>query len=107
MGHNRDPFLSTVSVGTESSPACSMGGKKCLAIGRIELRGVVRADSGFIAVVVNTSNRAYFLRENDPLFDGYVVRITKNGVTFREMGRDRAGHITTHDVTKTLNTPAV
>lgn len=109
--HNRDPFLSPVSIetagGMVSSPACRTGGKRCLTIGRIELKGVVHADSGFIAVVVNSSNRAYFLRENDPLFDGYVVRITKDEVTFRETGKDHSGRPTTREVTKRLNTPAV
>ena len=72
-------------------------------IGRIKLKGVVRSESGFIAVVVNTANRAYFLRDNDPLMDGYVVRVTSNTVTFKETGKDRTGHSVTRDVTLTLS----
>ena len=66
----------------------------------------MRSGSGFIAVVVNAANRAYFLRENDPLMNGYVVRITSNAVTFKQTDKDRTGHPVTHVVTLTLSVPA-
>ena len=66
----------------------------------------MRSESGYIAVVVNAANRAYFLRENDPLMNGYVVRITSNAVTFKQTEKDRTGHPVTHDVTLTLGGPA-
>jgi len=106
-GHKRDPFISPVSMQTATATACTTGGKKCLVIDKIMLKGVVRADSGFIAVVVNSANRAYFLRENDPLFNGYVMRITGDAVTFRETGTDRLGHQTKRDVVKKLSGPSV
>jgi hypothetical protein len=73
MTGKRDPFFSPVVQ--EHGSGCSTG-KKCLEIGTINLRGVVKSDSGFIAVVTNNLNKAYFLRENDPVFNGYVVKIT-------------------------------
>ena len=91
---------------TATAAACNSGGKRCLAIDRISLKGVVRSESGYIAVVVNAANRAYFLRENDPLMNGYVVRITSNAVTFKQTEKDRTGHPVTHDVTLTLGGPA-
>jgi hypothetical protein len=100
----RDPFVSSVSTAPEAA-VCTSGGKRCLMIDRIKLKGVVRSESGFIAVVVNAANRAYFLRENDPLMNGYVVRVTSNGVTFKETSRDRIGHSVTRDVTLTMNGP--
>jgi hypothetical protein len=100
----RDPFISSVSTAPEAA-VCTSGGKRCLMINRIKLKGVVRSESGFIAVVVNAANRAYFLRENDPLMNGYVVRVTSNGVTFKETSRDRIGHSVTRDVTLTMNGP--
>lgn len=107
MAHGRDPFVSQILSKSEPAAGCSTGGKKCLVIDRLRLKGVVRADSGFIAVVVNSVNRAYFLRENDPLFNGYVVRITDNAVIFKETGKDRLGKPVTRDVTKTLSGPRV
>jgi len=60
-----------------------------------------------IAVVVNAANKAYFLRENDPVFNGYVVRITGDSVVFKETVQDALGHAFTHDVVKKLFVPAV
>ena len=104
MSGKRDPFFSPV-VQTNGS-GCSTG-KKCLEIGNINLRGVVKADSGFIAVVTNNLNKAYFLRENDPVFNGYVVKITGDSVVFQETVQDKLGKPFTREVVKRIFTPAV
>ena len=101
----RDPFISPV-VNHASGSGCSTG-KKCLEIGAINLRGVVHADSGFIAVVSNGLNKAYFLRENDPVFNGYVVKITGYSIVFQETLQDRLGKSFTREVVKRIVTPAV
>jgi hypothetical protein len=101
----RDPFISPV-VSHSSGSGCSTG-KKCLEIGTINLRGVVHAESGFIAVVSNSVNKAYFLRENDPVFNGYVVKITGDSIVFQETLQDRLGKTFTREVVKKITTPAV
>jgi hypothetical protein len=101
----RDPFISPV-VSHAGGSGCNTG-KKCLEIGAINLRGVVRAESGFIAVVSNGLNKAYFLRENDPVFNGYVVKITGDSVVFQETLQDRLGKSFTREVVKKITTPAV
>ena len=85
----RDPFISPV-VSHAGDSGCSTG-KKCLEIGAINLRGVVHAENGFIAVVSNGLNKAYFLRENDPVFNGYVMKITGDSIIFQETLQDRLG----------------
>ena len=101
----RDPFISPV-VSRAASTSCSSG-KKCLEIGTISLRGIVHAESGFIAVVSNGLNKAYFLRENDPVFNGYVMKITGDSITFQETLQDRLGKTFTREVVKKITTPAV
>ncbi len=101
----RDPFVSPV-VSHAGGSGCSTG-KKCLEIGAINLRGVVHAESGFIAVVSNSLNKAYFLRENDPVFNGYVVKITGDSIVFQETVQDRLGKTFTREVVKRITTPAV
>ena len=101
----RDPFISPV-VSHAGGSGCNTG-KKCLEIGAINLRGVVRAESGFIAVVSNGLNKAYFLRENDPVFNGYVMKITGDSVVFQETLQDRLGKTFTREVVKKITTPAV
>lgn len=104
MNGKRDPFFSPVVQ--QGGSGCSTG-KKCLEIGNINLRGVVKSDSGFIAVVTNNMNKAYFLRENDPVFNGYVVRITGDSVVFQETVQDKLGKPFTREVVKRIFTPAV
>ena len=101
----RDPFISPV-VSHAGGSGCSSG-KKCLEIGTINLRGVVHAESGFIAVVSNGLNKAYFLRENDPVFNGYVMKITGDSIVFQETLQDRLGKTFTREVVKKIITPAV
>ena len=101
----RDPFISPV-VSHAGGSNCNTG-KKCLEIGAINLKGVVRAESGYIAVVSNGLNKAYFLRENDPVFNGYVMKITGDSVVFQETLQDRMGKTFTREVTKKITTPAV
>lgn len=102
----RDPFVSpVVNLGAIGS-GCSSG-KRCLAIDQIALKGIVRSDVGMIAVVVNAMDKAYFLRENDPVFNGYVVKITGDSIVFKETFKDKLGKPLTRDVTKTISRPAV
>jgi hypothetical protein len=101
----RDPFLSPVVTHAGGS-GCSTG-KKCLEIGAVNLRGVVRSENGFIAVVSNGLNKAYFLRENDPVFNGYVMKITGDSIVFQETLQDRLGKSFTREVVKKITTPAV
>ncbi len=102
----RDPFVSPVMMTTMVGSGCSTG-KRCLAVDQINVKGVVRAESGMIAVVVNSMDKAYFLRENDPVFNGYVVRITGDSVVFKETVQDRMGKSFTREVTKKITAPAV
>ena len=105
MSGKRDPFFSPV-VQQPTGSGCATG-KKCLDIGQINLRGVVRSESGFIAVVTNSLNKAYFLHENDPVFNGYVMKITGDSVVFSESGQDKLGKPLTREVVKKITTPAV
>jgi len=100
----RDPFVSPVVTMSAAGSGCSSG-KRCLAIDQIALRGIVRSDNGMIAVVVNAAAKAYFLRENDPVFNGYVVKITGDSIVFKETFHDKLGKPLTRDITKTISRP--
>jgi Tfp pilus assembly protein PilP len=100
----RDPFVSPVVAMGISGSGCSAG-KRCLTIDQIALKGVVKSEAGMIAVVVNAMDKAYFLRENDPVFNGYVVKITGDSIIFKETFHDRLGKTLTRDVTKTITRP--
>lgn len=101
----RDPFVSPVVTHIENT-GCTTG-KRCLTPGQVSLKGVVRSENGMIAVVVNSMNKAYFLRENDPIFNGYVLRITGDSIVFKENFQDNLGKPRTREIVKKISTPAV
>lgn len=101
----RDPFVSPVVTHIENT-GCTTG-KRCLTPGQVSLKGIVRSENGMIAVVVNSMNKAYFLRENDPVFNGYVLRITGDSIVFMENFQDNLGKPRTREVVKKISTPAV
>jgi hypothetical protein len=55
-----------------------------------------------LAVVINPANRAYFLRQNDAVYNGVVSKITPDSVQFRENYLDPNGRVQTREVVKRL-----
>ena len=103
----RDPFISLAVVRAQQIGASCGTGKRCLVIDQIDLKGVVKTPGGMIAMVENPAKKAYFLRENDPVFNGYVVKITGDSVIFKENTVDNQGRTQTRDVVKRVSAPAV
>jgi Tfp pilus assembly protein PilP len=101
----RDPFVSPVRA--TSGVACPSG-KKCLVIDTIVLKGIARTQQGNIALVESAARKAsYFLRENDPVFNGFVVKITGDSVVFRENVVDAVGRKSMREVVKKVVAPVV
>ncbi len=100
----RDPF-ETVIRSQPEGPGCSTG-KKCLVVDKMDLKGVVRSQNGMIAIVVTEQRKTYFLHENDPVYNGHVVKINPDAIVFRETVIDRVGRQSTRDVVKRIARPA-
>lgn len=102
-GSRRDPFLSIIrAMPSAAGPNCSVG-KRCLFIPELELKGIAKEPDGqMMAVVVSNTHRAYFLRENDQVFNGSVQKITSDSVVFREFSTDHLGRETAHEVVKKI-----
>ncbi len=103
----RDPFVSLAVVRAQQIGAACGTGKRCLVIDQVELKGVVKTPRGMIAMVESPAKKAYFLRENDPVYNGYVVKITGDSVVFKETSVDNQGRTQTRDVVKRVSAPAV
>jgi hypothetical protein len=99
----RDPFESIIRIQSDANRRCASG-KKCLIVGQIELKGIVSSPNGMIAMVENSERKTYFLHENDPVFNGEVVKIERNAIIFRETVVDRAGRQSSRNVVKRLPT---
>jgi len=79
-------------------------GPRGLVISQLQVEGIVRLDTNntMIAVVDNNRNRAYFLRENDAVYNGVVSKITPDSVIFRENALDQNGRVQVREVVKRL-----
>jgi len=104
----RDPFESLVARQKAQAAAGDKlpPGKAGLQVSTLRLDGVVRAPNGMIAVVTNPQARTYFLREGDKLFDGQVEKITLEGVSFHEEGKDAFGKPVERQVNKKIYSSA-
>jgi len=100
----RDPFdtlLSKARPGNEP-PENLPPGKAGLIIETLRINGIVNSPTGMIAVVSNSQQRVYFLRDGDKLYDGSVQKISLDGISFTETGKDAFGKPLERTVTKNL-----
>ena len=68
-------------------------GARGLVIGQLRLKGIVRedADNTMIAVVMNGTNLAYFLRVHEEVYNGVVTKITPDAIYFMENSSGAGG----------------
>jgi Tfp pilus assembly protein PilP len=113
VGNFRDPFklpsppVEVVAGTTGEMPGLGPmpPGPRGLIISQLKLEGIVRLGQNhpkLIAVLANSANRAYFLHENDALYNGVITKITPDSVYFREEIRDGAGKMSSREVIKKL-----
>ena len=98
----RDPFESLVGRQQGKGAPNLPPGKAGLQVSTLRLDGIVKAPNGMIAVVSNPQARTYFLREGDHLFDGSVEKISMDGVSFHEEGKDAFGKPMARQVNKRI-----
>jgi hypothetical protein len=63
---------------------------------------VIRSDNRRMVIIRGADDKAYFLREGDRLFDGYLKTIEDDSVVFVRETFMRSGKILTQEVTKRL-----
>ncbi len=98
----RDPFRSLVRA--EEGPEQALPpGKRGLVISRLTLNGIVVGPEMIAVVTMRGRNRAYFLRQRDELYDGYVARISEDAVIFKERATDAFGTPYEREVTKQIS----
>jgi Tfp pilus assembly protein PilP len=98
----RDPFESLINRNQGKGGPALPPGKAGLQVSTLRLDGIVKAPNGMIAVVSNPQSRTYFLREGDHLYDGSVEKITMDGVSFHEEGKDAFGKPVERQVNKRI-----
>jgi hypothetical protein len=100
----RDPFDTLVTKARPSNgpPENLPPGKAGLIVDTLKIDGIVHSPNGMIAIVSNSQQRVYFLRDGDKLYDGTVEKIALDQIAFHEVGKDAFGKPLDHVVTKRL-----
>lgn len=102
VGARRDPFVSLVNDRKESGGPSLPPGEAGLVVSTVRVDGTVKSGNDLIAVVSNPERHVYFIRQGDHLYDGSVVRIDLDGVTFHEESKDAFGKPVVREVTKRI-----
>jgi len=105
----RDPFVNPVKMRNDAmakTVSCTTGAR-CLMIDQVTLKGVVKTQQGMIAMVENSARKPYNLREKDPVYNGFVLKITGDSVVFKENTTDPSGRPITREVVKRVTVPVV
>jgi hypothetical protein len=111
-GNHADPFLNPLLTAKKEKPAdeeVARGvpppGIAGTYIDQAVLQGIALRDGGRLAIVRGADTRAYFLKEGDRLFDGYLKTIDSDSITLIRETKMRSGKVLTQDVTKRLRKP--
>lgn len=99
----RDPFVSLKKpVEATRGPGTRPPGVKGFLIQEVALKGIVRDKSGYIAILLGTDGKSYFVRVGERLFDGVVTAIDAANITFRQEVTDPLSPVKSRDVKKSL-----
>lgn len=100
----RDPFVSLVKGVTGEGGASRKGkaGMEAFLIQEVALKGIVKTPEGFIGMFLGTDGKSYFSRVGQRLFDGQIVTMDQQSVTFRQEVTDPLSPVRTRDLKKSL-----
>jgi type IV pilus assembly protein PilP len=101
-GGRLDPFISLlVNVGP-SAQTSRPPGMQGFLIQELALKGIVKDQSGFIALLLGTDGKSYFARIGQRFYDGVLTAMDAATATFRQEVTDPLSPVKTRDVKKSL-----
>lgn len=80
----RDPFVSLALGLNVLLPEVRPPGLQGMLIQEVSLRGIVKTQDGYIAMIQGTDNKSYFARVGERLYDGNIQEIDDARVVFRQ-----------------------
>ena len=99
----RDPFKNLLT-GSERPARRNLEGIAGLTISELVLEGIVGFSKGeYKALVRGPKNRPYDIKVGDKVYDGEVVEITDNSVTFKQILTIALGGTKERPIVKYLN----
>ena len=100
----RDPFVSLLSRGLESSTGKKVTGLAGLTTAEVMLRGVIESRNSYVALVSGPDGKTYPARVNDRLLDGIIRSVTPQGIVIMQDVNDPLSLVKQREVRKGLRT---
>jgi Tfp pilus assembly protein PilP len=101
----RDPFVSLLRpVSADQGPRTRKPGMEGFLIQEVALKGIVNNGGKYVAMMLGTDGKSYFVNVGQRLFDGVITGIDATSVTFRQEVTDPLSPVRTRDVRKSLYT---
>jgi Tfp pilus assembly protein PilP len=98
----RDPFVSLLKPVGESGDRKRRPGMEGFLIQEVALKGIVKDKTGYVAMLLGTDGKSYFVHVGQRLYDGVITAIDAATVTFRQEVTDPLSSVRSRDVKKTL-----
>ena len=101
----RDPFVSLAKPVTtdENTRGPKPPGIAGFLLQETSLKGVVKNNDGWIAVLEGPDKKGYFVRVGQRMYDGVITQIDAAGLTFRQEITDPLSPAKSRDVRRLLN----
>ena len=99
----RDPFVSLLGRGADPrSKASRPVGLPGILINEINLKGIMRDRTGYVAMIQGPDNKTYFVKPGDRLMDGTVKSIVNDAVVFSQDVNDPLSLVKQREIKKSL-----
>ena len=99
----RDPFRSLLVREQNRGGPQRPPGIAGISIDDLIVHGIWKTKAGYVAQIRATDNKSYLIRAGDLLYDGEVIRVGPNEVSFRQNLNDPQSVKPFREVTKQLN----
>ena len=99
----RDPFISLIGKGGDGRPGGTRpSGVPGLLINEVNIKGIMRDRTGFLAMIQGADAKPYVIRPGDRLLDGSVKSIVADAVVFSQDVNDPLSLVKQREIRKPL-----
>jgi hypothetical protein len=100
----RDPFVSLLFRGsdTRATGATRAPGLPGQLVGELTLKGILKAKSGYVAILQASDNKTYLGRPGDRVMDGSIKTIGQDAVVFSQDVNDPLSLVKQREVRKAI-----
>ncbi len=98
----RDPFVSLMARGMEPSTGKKATGLAGLATAELLVRGILRSQGAYVALVAGPDGKTFPAHANDRLLDGIIRTVTPQGLVIMQEVNDPLSLVKQREVRKGL-----